>query len=433
LRLVCLVLLFALTAFASSWGEGLVGATRAELVREALTGRWEAPVGRLQLQLRFFSDGHFQLGEEYGEFQVRPDGLLLIRRSGETALYGYELQENYLTLRGGDLAQDIRFVRSATEDAPLRGYFRWLVNLSFDTAEERVFRILTILGIVVLSILFVNLLRVVSSFLIFSEAGPFRYIYRRHKVKTRTIHSVVLNFIKYIIYFTALGHVLAELGINYATYFASLSVVGLAVGFGSQGLVQDIVTGFFLIFDSQFGVGDMVEISGQTGVVEELGLRTTRIRNYMGQSLVVPNRNIALVGNYTKGAVRAFLDVPAANDESMAKMAPKVAVLLQEIGRQFPGAILKAPQDLGVLKLRTGEIFRRWVLDVWPQQQQAIVDQQVVPRLRELYEREGEMLPHDRVAVVYRLPEVKVAPAWRTRFARKKKLPPPGESGQSSG
>lgn len=96
-----------------------------------------------------------------------------------------------------------------------------------------------------------------------------------------------------MVYFAALGFILGELGVNYTAYLASLSVIWLAVGFGSQGLVQDVVTGFFIIFEGQFDVGDMVEMSGQTGLVEELGLRMTRLRNYLGELISVPNRNIA--------------------------------------------------------------------------------------------------------------------------------------------
>lgn len=402
------------------------------MAQQALAGRWEAPIGKLQLQLRFHADGRFNLGEQQGRFHVVGNELWLTTGEEETHAYEFDLQENFLILRGGDLGQELRFVRTAADDAALHGYYRWLFNLSFSAAEERLFRILTIVGIVALSILFVNLLRVISTFLIFSDLGPLRYLYRRHKVKTRTVHSVVLNFIKYVIYFTALGHVLAELGVNYATYFASLSVVGLAIGFGSQGLVQDIVTGFFLIFDGQFGVGDMVEISGQTGVVEELGLRTTRLRNFMGQSVVIPNRNIALVGNYATGAVRAYVDVPLQDQEAMERMTSKVSLLLSEIGRQFPGTVLKAPRDLGAVTLQTGEIFRRWVLDVWPQQQQALIDQQVLPRIRELFRREGEELPSDRISVSYRLPEPRPVPGWRGTFGfgkQPKEAPDAAEGG----
>lgn len=415
--LVIILLLFLSLGLVPALGS--VGERKAEMAEKAMVGRWEASVGRFTLSLRFLPNHQYVLGEERGTYSVDGSQLRLARSESEGVGYAFDLEETFLVLRGGDLEQEVRFVRTAADEEALRGYFSWMLDFSLGSLEERSYRILTIVGIVVVSVLFVNLLRLVSSILIFSDSGPFRYIYRRHKTKTRTVHSVVLNFVKYIIYFTALGHVLAELGINYATYFASLSVVGLAIGFGSQGLVQDIVTGFFLIFDGQFGVGDMVEISGQTGVVEELGLRTTRVRTYMGQTVVIPNRNIALVANYSKGAVRAYVDVGMADAATAATAAGKVTALLGAISRQFEGTVLKPPQDLGLLQLQSGEVFQRWSLEIWPQQHQALIDQQVLPRIRELMAREEIQIPGDRIAVSFHLPEKRPLPVWRGRFGRK--------------
>ena len=420
------VLLLALATGTTTFG--MIVEHRDALAESSLTGKWETSVGRYVLPLRFLPDRQYQLNQTLGSYTVAGNELQLQSAEGEITTYTFELQENFLILRGGDLPQEMRFVRAAADDDALRGYFRWMLNISPKALSDRGYRILTIIGIVVISVLFVNLLRVISSFVIFSDVGPFRYFYTWHKTKTRTVHSVVLNFVKYIIYFTALGHILAEMGIHYATYFASLSVVGLAIGFGSQGLVQDIVTGFFLIFDGQFGVGDMVEISGQTGIVEELGLRTTRLRNYMGQTVVIPNRNIALVGNYSKGAVRAYIDVAMTDKETAEKLADKTTVLLDEISRQFEGTVLRPPRNLGLMQLKSGELFQRWRLEIWPQQHQALIDTQVLPRVRELFARENAGIPNNRIAVSFRLPEKSATSAWRTRFTRKPKPAPPSAS-----
>lgn len=398
---------------------GILGESRTAVARHAMEGRWEASVGRLTLPLRLYEDGTFALREERGSYQVQGNQLLLRMGEAEPVAYQFDLLDSFLILRGGDLAQDLRFAKAAAEEEAFLGYFRWLVQLSVGSVGESSYRILTILGIVALSILFLNLLRLVSHLLIFSEFGPLRFIYQRHKTKTRTIHSVFLNLLKYIICFTALGHIFAELGINYATYFASLSVIGLAIGFGSQGLVQDIVTGFFLIFDGQFGVGDMVEISGQTGKVEELGLRTTRLRNYMGQIVVIPNRNIALVGNYSKGATKAYIDVAVADDAALPQTADLLRTIAQEVRLQFEGTILTEPKDLGTIRLRTGETFRRLEVDLWPNQHQTIIDGQLLPRIREILEREKIDLPNNRIAVSYRLPDQEDVATWRNRLGLK--------------
>lgn len=187
-------------------------------------------------------------------------------------------------------------------------------------------------------------------------------------------------------------------------YLASLSVIGLALGFGSQGLVQDMVTGFFLLLEGQFDVGDMVEISGQNGVVQELGLRTTKIANYLGQVVVLPNRAITSVSNYSKGALDAYIDVAVPDAQAAQQVQPLLEKLGEEIGRQFDGAILSPPHVLKILSLGTEETFVRLNLGVWPQQQW-VVDQQLIPRIKECLARAQIAIPSDRVVAFYRVAE----------------------------
>lgn len=188
-------------------------------------------------------------------------------------------------------------------------------------------------------------------------------------------------------------------------------MVGLAVGFGSQGLVQDVVTGFFIIFESQFDVGDMVEISGQTGIVEELGLRMTRLRNYLGQVVVIPNRNIAVVGTYSRGALCASVDVAVGSPEEAAKARPVLLELCREIGRQFAGVFRAAPEVTGPLSLNTGEHFLQVKVRIWPSQQW-VVEQQLVARIREAFNREGVEIPGDRIVPFYYGPERQPVHRW---------------------
>ncbi|GIX47260.1 MAG: hypothetical protein KatS3mg131_1471 [Candidatus Tectimicrobiota bacterium] len=226
-----------------------------------------------------------------------------------------------------------------------------------------------------------------------------------------TLHAIVLNLCKYFVYFVAIGFALSELGVNYTTYLASLSVLGLAIGFGSQGLVQDMVTGFFILFEGQFAVGDLVEIAGQTGIVEDLGLRMTRLRNYLGQTVVIPNRSIAVVGTYTLGAQQAYVDVAMRSAEAAAQAAPLLQQVATEVARQFAGVVLQPPRVLEPLVLETGERFLRLHLGIWPQQPW-VVEQQLVPRLREACQRAGIEIPGDRVVVFYRPREARPVLPW---------------------
>lgn len=92
-------------------------------------------------------------------------------------------------------------------------------------------------------------------------------------------------------------------------YLASASVIGLAVGFGLQGLVQDIIIGLTLIFSDALNIEDVVELSGQIGKVEHIGLRFTTIVNLHGQQIYVPNRNITMISRFRRGAIRGYVDI----------------------------------------------------------------------------------------------------------------------------
>src|SRR5208337_2745651 len=111
------------------------------------------------------------------------------------------------------------------------------------------------------------------------------------------------------VYFIAIGFILQEFGVSLTAYLASASVVGLAISFGSQGLVQDVVIGLTLIFSDAMEAGDLVEISGATtviGRVEEIGLRFTKLVNFYSQEIFIPNRTIANVSRFPHGGVYAY-------------------------------------------------------------------------------------------------------------------------------
>jgi hypothetical protein len=411
---VCLFLPGPWSSFIG-YGHGFIGKERDTAVKEALVGQWVAEVGRTKLNLRLTSDDLFNLDDKKGVYSVE-GSLLKLRHEGGEVGYQFDLAGDLLALSGGDLGQALKFSRRPEG----RSYLRRLFRLSPHSVGLKAERILGIVAIMVLSGLIIMVMRQLSYFVISSEWGPLQYLYAHHKNRAMTMNSLVLNVLKYIIYFTALGFILAELGVNYKAYLASLSVIGLAIGFGSQGLVQDMVTGFFLIFEGQFDVGDMVEVSGQIGKVEELGLRMTKLRNYLGQLLMIPNRNIAMVGNYTKGALQAFVDVAAKSAEA----AEQGAALLQQIGDemhlQFQGVILTRPRLLRPLSLKTGEHFIRMYLEIWPQQQW-VIDQQLVPRIREIMKSKGFEIPGDFVATFYRAREERPVKGWPWLLKRRQK------------
>ncbi len=127
--------------------------------------------------------------------------------------------------------------------------------------------------------------------------------------RAKTLDRLLLNIYSYVIIFLFIASVLSLFHINIGPLIAGAGVVGLAIGFGAQGLVSDVVTGFFILLEQQMEVDDYVTVSGIDGVVEEIGLRTTKVRGFDGTLYYLPNRVIQSVANHTRGNMRALIDV----------------------------------------------------------------------------------------------------------------------------
>lgn len=412
------MILLSLAGVGAAQAPGPLGGQRQRAAEAALVGVWTAAVGDQSIELALQEDGGYSLAGDTGTYEVDGSGLILRGDTGEHA-YTFKLTATGLELSGGELDEPLAMSRRPDANKVVVGFIH-LFDITRADLWSKLYRIGFVLAVVAAARLIIFVLKGVSHVMIYHDWGPLAWLYRRNKNRARTVHSLVLNLVKYFIYFTALGMVLSELGVNYAAYFASLSVVGLAIGFGSQGLVQDMVTGFFIVFEGQFDVGDMVEISGQTGYVTEIGLRMTKLRNYLGQVVVIPNRNIAMVGSYSRGAQRSYVDVAVADAAAGEVALPVIRTLTEELGEQYHGVIIGSVKTSGPTTLATGEHFVRAHLSIWPGQTW-VIDQQLVPRLREALKTHGIAIPGDRVHAFYHPRHSQPAPGWRTGLPWRRK------------
>jgi len=143
--------------------------------------------------------------------------------------------------------------------------------------------------------------------------------------RLQSLATLLSSALLFALYFLILGLILAEFGVSLTAYLASASVLGLALGFGSQGIVQDVVTGLTLIFSDLIDVGDLVELSGETGVVRRVTMRFVELENSLGGTVFVPNRTISSV---TIGMARAFASADTSdtcwNSASVPGTSPSV-------------------------------------------------------------------------------------------------------------
>jgi moderate conductance mechanosensitive channel len=207
---------------------------------------------------------------------------------------------------------------------------------------------------------------------------------RRHP-KIATIVSLLVSTAIFVLWFGAVGLAMRELQVDLTAYLATATIIGLAVGFGSQGLVQDVVIGLTMIFSNALDIGDTVEVSGQVGRVDRMGLRFTTLTNFVGQTVFIPNRNIGVVGRFRRGAVRVYVDVQVPADTDAHTLAGELGALAAAFRSQH-AAILGEPQVLGVRSTGPdGWRYVRLMLRVWPGQQvpmEHIFRQRVLALLR---------------------------------------------------
>ena len=184
-----------------------------------------------------------------------------------------------------------------------------------------------------------------------------------------TVITILVSAITFTIYFTAVGLILVEFKVSLKGYLASATVLGLAIGFGLQGFVQDIVMGLTLIFSDSLNVHDTVELSGQVGRVENIGLRFITLVNLHGQKIYIPNRNVAVIGRFKGGAMRAYVDVQLPYDLEEKKVVEALEALAKGMYQQHKGIILDQPEIFGIKEARAGQWrYLRVKFRIWPGQ-----------------------------------------------------------------
>lgn len=173
----------------------------------------------------------------------------------------------------------------------------------------------------------------------------------------KTLVPVAMGFVRYAIYFSALVLGLREASIDPTPLLAGAGVIGVAIGFGAQTFVGDIVAGFFILFENLLLVGDLVEIGGIQGRVEEIGVRITKIRDEIGVLHSIPNGEVRKVANHSRSYVNAVVDVHVPYEEDVQRVRELLAMVAEkevELQTGAPGQV-----EVGVEELNEGSIVLR--------------------------------------------------------------------------
>ena len=216
----------------------------------------------------------------------------------------------------------------------------------------------------------------------------------RRRQRTETIGSVLRSVTSVLVFTIAFAMVLSELGFNLGPVVASAGILGVALGFGAQNLVKDYLNGMFMILEDQYGVGDAVDVGEASGIVEAVGLRTTRLRNVDGTVWHVRNGEILRVGNMSQGWSRALLDISVAYDTDTDRAAEIIKAVADEVWQDedFSSVVMEEPQVWGVENLGIDGIAIRLVVKTAPLEQWSVA-RELRRRIKSAFDAEGIEIP----------------------------------------
>ncbi len=217
---------------------------------------------------------------------------------------------------------------------------------------------------------------------------------QRRQQRAEAIGALLRSVITATVLIIALLLILPILGIDVAPLLASAGVLGVALGFGAQSLVKDYLSGIFLVFEDQYGVGDLVDLGEAVGVVEDVTLRITRLRDLSGVVWYVRNGEILRVANQSQGWVLAAVDIPVAYDENLDKVRECINAVAEDMygDPQYDDMLLGKPTYAGVESVSGEAVFIKVIAKAAPEKQIPLT-RAIRARVKESFDRAGVRVP----------------------------------------
>ena len=180
----------------------------------------------------------------------------------------------------------------------------------------------------------------------------------QNEARQKTLIKLLHNVMNYVLYFFLIYWILSVLGVPISSLLAGAGLAGVAIGLGAQGFLSDVVNGFFILLENQYDVGDSVEIDQVIGSVSSVGIRTTQVRGLDGTLHFIPNRNITIVSNKSRGDILAQIDIPIFAHTDLKQMTDIIKSVNDENLLKYP-EITGVPNVLGPQTLKTGQLVFR--------------------------------------------------------------------------
>lgn len=251
-----------------------------------------------------------------------------------------------------------------------------------------------VIGIIVLAVLAIRLGSVIIK-KVFEKQKSFKFSMDSKRIDTMS--TLLVSVFRYTVY-TIAGVVILSDIFQLKSVLAAAGIGGVAVGFGAQSLIKDVISGFFILMEDQFRVGDLVTIENMNGTVEEMELRVTKIRNFNGDLHILPNGEIKRVTNHTRGDKAVIVDIPIAYSSDIATAFEAANRVCEECAAEF-GNLVEVPKLLGITDLGKESMNLRIIAKTLPNEQWE-VERRIRRLIKEEFDKERiHFFDRERIAV----------------------------------
>jgi small conductance mechanosensitive channel len=268
-------------------------------------------------------------------------------------------------------------------------YFSTFGQDAIRFAEESIGRILSSLLVIFISLMMMKISKTTLQ-KIGQKPGPLQK-------RKKTISKVTNSIIKYIVGLLMFLIVLSIWGFNVAPALAGLGILGLVIGLGAQKFINDLISGFFIIFEHHFDVGDVIEVQSFKGEVTDIGLKTTRIRNWKGEVKILSNGEISTLINYSRNPSTAIVDFGIAYREDIQKAIDLLNLELPKMRLEFP-LLIEDPKVVGVIGLNSSSVDLRVIAKTVNEQHYAI-ERELRKRIKHILGENNIEIPFPQVVV----------------------------------
>lgn len=222
------------------------------------------------------------------------------------------------------------------------------------------------------------------------------------KQRCDTLSSVFVNTGIAVIAIIAIFTILPEFGVNIAAMLAGLGIVGIAIGFGAQSLIKDILSGIFILLENQYRIGDWVKVGGVAGLVEEMNLRRTVLRDFDGTVHSIPNSEIKIASNFTKEYARVNMNISVAYGEDLDRVIEVINRVCKEMAEdpEWKRDFISTPGVLRVDNLGDSGIDIKILGNTKPMRQWAAMGELRL-RLKRTFDKEGIEIPWPHTKVYF--------------------------------